>query len=217
MFLVKCNIFLILYNLHDTDDALLYMLHTIYCHLDRPKRYARVLFIDFLSAFNTIRPHLMMDRLLHLGVNANIVRWVESFLIERIQYVRVNEASSPIVTNTGAPQGSVISPVLFTLYRNECSSNTTDHVAIKFADDTAIVGLIQNNDETHYRAWVDQFADWCRSSCLLLNTKKTKEIIIDFRTGSHTYQNMVIHGEGIEVVPEYKYLGTIIDNKLTWS
>ena len=100
---------------------------------------------------------------------------------------------------------------------NECKSNTPEHVTIKFADDTAIVGLIQNNDETHYRAWVDQFADWCRSSCLLLNTKKTKEITIIYRIGSHPHQHMVINGENIEIVADYKYLGTIIDNKLTWT
>ena len=77
-------------NKRSTDDALLYMLHNIYCHLDRPKRYARVLFIDFSSAFSTIRPHIMMERLWQLGVNANIIRWGESFLTERAQCVRVN-------------------------------------------------------------------------------------------------------------------------------
>ena len=100
-------------NKRSTDDALLYTLHNIYCHLDRPKRYAWVLSIDFSSAFNTIRPHIMMERLWQLGVNADIIMWGESFLTERAQCVRVNEAvSSLIMTNTGSPQGSVISPVL---------------------------------------------------------------------------------------------------------
>lgn len=42
-----------------TEDALLYMLHRLYCHLDQPKRYAHVMFIDFSCAFNTIRPHIL--------------------------------------------------------------------------------------------------------------------------------------------------------------
>lgn len=58
-----------------------------------------------------------------------------------IQYVSMSS-----VTNFGAPQGSAISPVWFTLYTNECSSNTLDH-AFKFANDMAVVGLIQENDE----------------------------------------------------------------------
>lgn len=218
---VQCNIDPLQFayrNKRSTDDALLYMLHNIYCHLDKPKRYVRVLFIDFSSAFNTIRPHIMMERLGQLGVNPNIIRWVESFLTERTQCVRVNEAvSSPIMTNTGSPQGSVISPVLFTLYTNECRSNTPEHLTIKFADDTAIVGLILDSDETNYRAWVDQFADWCRSSYLHLNIKKTKEIIIDYRIGSQPHQCLVINEEDVAIVAEYKYLGTIIDNKLQWN
>ncbi|XDV25563.1 hypothetical protein PO909_029463 [Leuciscus waleckii] len=54
---VQCNIDPLQFayrNKRSTDDALLYMLHNIYCHLDKPKRYVRVLFIDFSSAFNTI-------------------------------------------------------------------------------------------------------------------------------------------------------------------
>ncbi len=43
-----------------TEDALLYMLHRFYSHLDQPKRYTLVMFIDFSSAFNTIRPHILM-------------------------------------------------------------------------------------------------------------------------------------------------------------
>lgn len=76
------------------DDALLHMLHNIYRHLDGPNDMLAGSFEDFSSAFSTIRPHLMMDRRLLLGLNANIVRWVESFLTDRIQYVRVNEVVS---------------------------------------------------------------------------------------------------------------------------
>lgn len=72
-----------------TEDALLYMLHRLYSHLDQPKRYARVMFINFSSAFNTIRPHILMERLFKLGVNSRLIRWVESFLTNRVQCVSV--------------------------------------------------------------------------------------------------------------------------------
>jgi len=62
----------------------------------------------------------MMERLGQLGVNLNLIRWVESFLTERTQCVRENEVVSSQIMTT--PQGSVISPVLFTLYTNECRS-----------------------------------------------------------------------------------------------
>ena len=152
-----------------------------------------------------------------MGVNTNIIRWVESFLTERVQHVKVNKAISlPITTNTGAPQGSVISPVLFTLYTSDCRSETDDTCIVKFADDTAIVGLIEN-DELSYRRTVDEFAGWCSSNFLHLNIKKTKEVIFDFRTGAHAHQEIVIGGEEVVIVDEYKYLGTTIDSKLTWN
>ena len=119
-------------------------------------------------------PHLLMETLRDMCIDANIIRWVESFLTERVQHVKVNKAISlPITTNTGAPQGSVISPVLFTLYTSDCRSETDNTCIVKFADDTAIVGLIEN-DEISYRRTVDEFAGWCRSNILQLNIEKTK-------------------------------------------
>ncbi len=161
---------------------------------DQPKRYTRAMFIDFSSAFNTIRLHILMERLLQLEVNSTIIRCVESFLTDRSQCVRVNAAvSSPIMTNTEAPQGSVISPVLFTLYTNESRAKSSDVFSVKFTDDTVIVGLI-TKDETKYRRCVDEFVEWCHASFLQLNTKKTKEMIFDFRTSRRTHQ-VAINGD----------------------
>lgn len=54
-------------------------------------------------------------------------------------------------------------------------------------------------------------------SHLVLNVQKTKEIILDFRRSLHSHEPITIHRHPIEQVPEYKYLGTIIDNKLNWN
>ncbi len=150
------------------------MLLRFYSHLDKPKLYACVVFIDFSSAFNTVRPHILMERLNKLGVKSRLFRCVESFLTSRVQCVKVNSVlSSPIVTNTGAPQGSTISPVLYTLYTNECRGFSSDICNIKYADDTAIVGLI-TEDEVDYHRGVGEFVDWCQSRFLQLNIRKTK-------------------------------------------
>ena len=64
---------------------------------------------------------------------------------------------------------------------------------------------------------VQSFVEWCDQSNLILNVQKTKEIIFDFRRSSHSHEPITIHGHPIEQVPEYKYLGTIIDKKLNWN
>ena len=63
---------------------------------------------------------------------------------------------------------------------------------------------------------VHRFVSWCDSHYLLLNVKKTKELIFDLRKSSPIHENIVIKGEVVERVNEYKYLGVIFDEKLDW-
>ena len=84
-----------------------------------------------------------------LGTPPNICLWLLSFLIERQQYVETNiEKSKICVTNTGTPQGCVLSSYLFICY-TKCmnSKNLGNTKMIKYADDTVILGLIKNIDE----------------------------------------------------------------------
>ena len=108
-----------------TDDAFLTVLHNAFLHLDKAGSYVRMLFIDFSSAFNTIQPHLLALKLLHLDVNPKLILWIVNFLLHRSQSVRFqNSISSQRHTSTGAPQGTVLSPALFTLYTNDCQGTT---------------------------------------------------------------------------------------------
>ncbi len=75
----------------------------------------------------------------------------------------------------------VLSPLLFTLLTHDCTAKFSSNHIIKFADDTTVVGLISNNDETHYREEVAQLAEWCGTNNLSLNVGKTKEVVLDFR------------------------------------
>lgn len=111
----------------------------------------------------------------------------------------------------------IISPILFTIYTADCRSCHDNIPIIKYADDTSIQGLIQNQtDINNYIEVIDNFVSWCDSHFLELNVKKTKEMIIDFRIKSSAHQPIVIKGETVEQVSEYKYLGTTFDSKLEW-
>ena len=98
------------------EDAILTLMHYIHEHLDKSHNYVRTLFVDFSSAFNTIQPHLLTEKLMRMGVNPRISLWINGFLSDRTQRVLfMNLVSDSICISTGAPQGCVLSPVLFSL------------------------------------------------------------------------------------------------------
>ena len=169
-----------------TDDAICSALHPALTHLDKKDSYVRMLFIDFSSAFNTIIPQQLICKLDKLGLSTSLCNWLLDFLSQRPQAVRVgNNISSSITLSTGAPQGCVLSPLLFTLLTHDCTPTHSSNHLVKFADDTTLVGLISNGDETHYRKEVELLTRWCRDNNLLLNVSKTKEIVVSFQRG-HT-------------------------------
>ncbi len=125
------------------DDAVNMGLHFILQHLDRPGTYVRILLVDFSSAFNTIIPDTLQNKLTQLSVPTSICQWITSFLTDRQQLVRLGKLSSSTRTiSTGAPQGCVLSPLLFSLYTNDCTSKYPSVKLLKFADDTILIGLI---------------------------------------------------------------------------
>ncbi len=89
---------------------------------------------------------------------------------------------------------------------------------VKFADDTVVLGLINNNDETAYLGEVERLTSWCQDNCLSLNVSKTKELIVDFRKRQQQpYTPLMISGTPVERVSSFKYIGVNISEDLTWT
>ena len=84
---------------------------------------------------------------------------------------------------------------------------------IKFADDTTVVDLITDNDETAYREEVRDLAVWCQDNNLSLNVIKTKEMIVDYRKKRPEHAPILIDGATVEQVKSFKFLGVHITNK----
>ena len=119
------------------------------------------MFFYFSSAFNTIQPLLLRDKLLRMGVEPGLVTWITDYLTERPQFVRLGDLTSEaVVSSIGAPQGTVLSPVLFTLYTTDFSYNSETCHMQKLSDDTAIVGCIRDGQEGEYRCLVEDFVGW---------------------------------------------------------
>ncbi len=183
-------------------------LHYVLQHLDRPGAYVRLLFVDFSSAFNTIIPNLLLPKLTQLSVPTSVCQWINSFLTDRQQLVRLGKyTSSTCMISTGAPQGCVLSPLLFSLYTNNCTSKDPSVKLLKFADDTTVIGLIQDGDESTYRQEVKELAVWCSLNNLELNTLKTVEMIMDFRRNPPALPPLTIMNSTVTAVESFIFLG----------
>ena len=178
----------------------------------------RITFFDFSSAFNTIQPLLLGEKLRGMGVDDTVISWITDHLTGRPQFVRLGSGLSDVrVIDTGAPQGTVLSPLLFTLYTTDLKYNSESCHLQKFSDDSAVVRCIREGEEGEYRTLIDYFVEWSEQSHLRLNTNKTKEMVIDFRRKKTPSQPLRIRGEVVEEVADYKYLGVVIDNGLDWK
>ncbi len=164
--------------------------------------------MDYSSAFNTIVPATLVAKLQTLGLNRSLCSWILDILTGRSQVVRMgNNTSSPLILNTGAPQGCVLSPLLYSLYTHDCTATHSLNVIVKFADDTTVIGLITDNDETAYREEVSTLTKWCQENHLSLNIDKTKELVVHYRRQSREHTPITIDKTPVERVTSFKFLG----------
>ncbi|KAK1802110.1 hypothetical protein P4O66_004451 [Electrophorus voltai] len=119
-----------------------------------------------------------------------------NFLTDRPQSVRVgNCISSTLTLSTGAPQGCVPRALLYSLYTYNCVTTSSSTNIVKFADNTAIMGVILGNNERAYQDEIKHMENWCQENNLLLNVSKTKELIVDCSNKQERhYQPLKING-----------------------
>lgn len=203
-----------------TDDAVLVLLDFISKQLALPKGYARVLFIDFSAAFNSMKLHILLQRLANINIDNSLILWIRDFLSCRTQMVSVNGLLSGVHTiSTGCPQGSVLSPMLFSLFTNDFNINNSTFKLIKYADDMALVGLLQKTnplDEASYLTQVKALEAWCKDSELEINVAKTNELLFCKKQDIIT-EPVLLNGQVAETVETFKYLGTVLDNHLSFT
>uniref|UniRef100_A0A3B1J1U4 Reverse transcriptase domain-containing protein n=1 Tax=Astyanax mexicanus TaxID=7994 RepID=A0A3B1J1U4_ASTMX len=193
-------------------------LHLSLTHLEKKDTYVRMLFIDFSSAFNTIiptEPHqeAKLARPQHppLQLDPGLSDGETPVSPVRGQHLQLHH------TEHWGPQGSVLSPLLFTLLTHDCAAKHSSNSFIKFADDTTVLGLITKGDESAYREEVQRLTDWCTVNNLHLNVDRTKEMVVDFRRALHTHSPLNIDGSSVEIVKSTKFLGVHLADNLTWT
>ena len=183
------------------------------------KQVNLLLMIDFSKAFDMVDHDILISKLSHYGIRGIALDWMKSYLTNRKQFVSVNGVdSSHNIIKYGVPQGSILGPLLFVIYINDIPSICLLSKFILYADDANIIISAPTIEEVHIRTQklIDNLIKWVDSNGLALNIEKTKFMIFS-RSETTLNKPLLLLGKRILQIKEAKFLGVIIDEKLTWT
>ena len=179
-------------------------------------------FIDLSKAFDTVDHLVLLDKLENYGIrNANL-KWIKSYLSNRMQRTKVNGLLSDLeIVICGVPQGSILGPLMFLLYVNDLPKCVTDSSIMLYADDTVIYNADPKCEDSQSKLQLslDKFALWSIQNKLTVNSKKTK--LMCFTASKRKLNSMdvslTLNDVKLMIVPSYKYLGVTLDSHLKYD
>lgn len=202
-----------------TQDAIHTLTKNIYECLDKNMPCLGV-FIDLTKAFDTVDHNILLATLDDMGIRGTANELFRHYLTNRKQKVRIkNYLSSEETITCGVPQGTVLGPILFTVYIDNLFSQTKAGKVLSFADDTVIIYKSDNwyNLKIETENNLNIIKDWFDSRLLTINFNKTKYVAFSsFETSIPNY-DLVIGTNLIRPVKEIKYLGIFLDAHLRWD
>lgn len=175
-----------------------------------------VLYLDFKKAFDTVPHERLIVKLLAYGISGSVLNWIKGFLSDRFQTVRVGDEKSEIArVLSGIPQGSILGPVLFTIFINDLpiSINSTCKI---FADDTKLYNIASSS--ALLQDDIYKLQEWSNIWNLYFNVSKCG--VLHFgknNQGNKYYMKVKDSVEQIKDLNEEKDLGVIFDNKLSFD
>ena len=173
------------------------------------------------KAFDTVNHHILISKLNQYGISGKSKDWIASYLRNRTQQVKLNgvKSNDKIIT-CGVPQGSILGPLLFTIYINDMHKALPNSSVFHFADDTNLLFSSTTSKKIHkvINNELKLLFDWLCANRLSLNVAKTEFII--FRPPRKKLEKRIyltLNGVKLYESPKIKYLGIILDNRLTWK
>ena len=184
------------------------------------KEYSLGVFLDLSKAFDTVNHHILFSKLYHYGIRGVAYNWFMNYLSNRRQLVHIdNHFSSFSKVTCGVPQGSILGPLLFTLYINDIVNCSSSLYFTLFADDTSI--LYKHKDIYHAASTINSelthVSTWCQVNRLSLNIDKTHFMIFHPNHSSIKNIEISLGNSKLKRVDVIKFLGLLIDPALNWS
>ena len=175
---------------HSTEDALLCTIDDWRLAIDSGKVVAAV-FIDFTKAFDTISHTCLIRKLQSVDISDISLNWYMDFLSPRQPRVVINGVASDWLTVTmRVPQGSLLSPLLFSIYVNDMPSMVRSTVLNMYADDTTVytAGKCPTQVAQCSTNKLQHLSTWCQANHLRINPVKTTAMFL-CRGRLHTVKN----------------------------
>ena len=208
---------------HSTETALLHVIDDFLMAIDKSK-VSVVELRDMSKAFDSIKHDLLLQKLQSISVTSSNLEWFHNYLSGRSQRVRIGDAiSDPLPLKYGVPQGSILGPVLFTIYVNDLLSVPAHCKSVCYVDDCKLYLSFRSTDIARVFGYLNEdlreICRWCCQNSLLINPAKTKILLVGvpqlLRKLPPTSISLL--GKEITPVPVAKDPGVYIDQSLTYN
>ena len=174
-----------------------------------------IVYLDFRKAFDTVPHKRLICKLKGYGITGKLLEWIEDFLKNRSQKVRIGrEYSTDARVLSGIPQGSILGPVLFTVFINDLPDSLKSLCKI-FVDDTKLYNSSKHSDDL--QSDIDSLQAWTEKWLLFFNETKCKVMHAGNRNPRKDYHMGISDTITIETCNDEKDLGVIFDENLKFS
>ena len=176
-----------------------------------------VVYTDFSKAFDRVIISYLLLKLEALGFHSSILRWIGSYLSDRVQVVQIGKfISHKFKSTSGVPQGSHLGPILFILMINDLPLLFKHGQILMYADDVKIFNFIQSeSDCSQLQSDIDVFSDWCTRNGFSLNPSKCS-IMSFYRCKNPIIFQYLLNNSVLPKVSLVKDLGILLDSKLSF-
>ena len=180
------------------------------------------IFIDLSKAFDTLSYDILLYKLKFYGISGLEHKLIASYLSNRKQYVMFNNKNSEFTEiRTGVPQGSILGPLLFSIYINDLIKVSNKLNFIMYADDTTIYFDFEDFEKDSLEHQINEELKrlniWLKLNKLTLNATKTKSMVFHRKQKQIEPLHFSIDGKVIENVSSFNFLGITLDEGLTWK